>query len=634
MIEVSRIIDYVECVANSYLSGISSHNIKNKIDCIRKKQRDEKLYLAVVGEFNSGKSTFINALLGTRILKEAVMPTTACATYIYNKGNELCVRVRFFDNQYYKIKAKDFYGLQRYIFTKYGQKCYDIYSIIDALTSVQVIAKDVKELEIDIPNSVIPRNVVIIDTPGFNPGSDSVDNHKDITKYVVEQIADAALILTSQEQAMSATLSRFLISTMKRCLHRCVYVVTKMDQLQPEYRSDVMTYVKQRIETDLGIPDPLLYGESAITVLPVKQIPKEKENDWNFYQKQFESFKQRLWNYIQVNKGFVISEHVHLLVKEAVSLCLENLQEKEEALRKEKHFIETHRLQDIKIVCADMVNSASKKISAVLNEVYFTVETSKRSSEIIAQGVISKGNMSLITFKDTMLPKIKSIVEGDAQRILSRIRININEKVSKCVEREINNMADVFAAHYKNFPTLPFSGKPPKASYIQFVAPNITFGLALDKVEALASKESKALGKGAAIGAGLGLCFGPLGAFIGALIGGVGGATVGDQSEKMRTSVLPLVKNEISNFYSTLQSKIDSEINSMKLEYIALITKFASEHITKYESSVNGLIMEQQENLNRLSERISSMRNAVRNLGNIQDGIEQDLVILKTKKYG
>ena len=70
MIEVSRIIDYVECVANSYLSGISSHNIKNKIDCIRKKQRDEKLYLAVVGEFNSGKSTFINALLGTRILKD------------------------------------------------------------------------------------------------------------------------------------------------------------------------------------------------------------------------------------------------------------------------------------------------------------------------------------------------------------------------------------------------------------------------------------------------------------------------------------------------------------------------------------------------------------------------------------
>ena len=40
-------------------------------------QLDELFLVVVVGEFNSGKSAFINALLGSRVLEEGVTPTTA-----------------------------------------------------------------------------------------------------------------------------------------------------------------------------------------------------------------------------------------------------------------------------------------------------------------------------------------------------------------------------------------------------------------------------------------------------------------------------------------------------------------------------------------------------------------------------
>src|SRR4030065_393724 len=43
-------------------------------DSIR--QLDELFLLVVVGEFNAGKSAFINALLGQKLLKEGVTPTT------------------------------------------------------------------------------------------------------------------------------------------------------------------------------------------------------------------------------------------------------------------------------------------------------------------------------------------------------------------------------------------------------------------------------------------------------------------------------------------------------------------------------------------------------------------------------
>ena len=50
----------------------SSTSLENSID-----QLDELFLLVIVGEFNSGKSAFINALLGSRIVAEGVTPTTA-----------------------------------------------------------------------------------------------------------------------------------------------------------------------------------------------------------------------------------------------------------------------------------------------------------------------------------------------------------------------------------------------------------------------------------------------------------------------------------------------------------------------------------------------------------------------------
>ena len=40
------------------------------------KQLDQPFLVVIVGEFNSGKSTVVNALLGTRFLADGILPTT------------------------------------------------------------------------------------------------------------------------------------------------------------------------------------------------------------------------------------------------------------------------------------------------------------------------------------------------------------------------------------------------------------------------------------------------------------------------------------------------------------------------------------------------------------------------------
>src|SRR5512143_9285 len=50
-------------------------------------QREEIFLLVVVGEFNSGKSAFINALLGQKLLKEGVTPTTTQINVLHYGDN-------------------------------------------------------------------------------------------------------------------------------------------------------------------------------------------------------------------------------------------------------------------------------------------------------------------------------------------------------------------------------------------------------------------------------------------------------------------------------------------------------------------------------------------------------------------
>ena len=53
-------------------------------------QLDELFLLVIVGEFNSGKTAFINALLGERFLTEGVTPTTA-AIHVIRYGDEASI---------------------------------------------------------------------------------------------------------------------------------------------------------------------------------------------------------------------------------------------------------------------------------------------------------------------------------------------------------------------------------------------------------------------------------------------------------------------------------------------------------------------------------------------------------------
>lgn len=169
---------------------------------------DELFLLVVAGEFNAGKSAFINALLGAAILREGVTPTTAAIT-----------RVRYAERQHE--------------------------------------SRDGAIVEVGYPLELL-RALAIIDTPGTNA---ILREHEEITERFVPR-ADLILFVTSADRPFSES-ERAFMERIRAWSKRVVVVLNKVDLLTTEQElTDQVHFVRQGVERLLGF-SPELFPVSA-----------------------------------------------------------------------------------------------------------------------------------------------------------------------------------------------------------------------------------------------------------------------------------------------------------------------------------------------------------------------------------
>lgn len=116
--------------------------------------------VAIVGQFSSGKSSFLNALLGSDILPTGVVPVTAKPTFI-----------KYAPNYMLKILHND------------GRDEYKNIDELSAFVDQRHALKDVKNLTIYAPNEIL-KKISFIDTPGLNSRSDA-DTYE--TKMILKE---------------------------------------------------------------------------------------------------------------------------------------------------------------------------------------------------------------------------------------------------------------------------------------------------------------------------------------------------------------------------------------------------------------------------------------------------------------
>jgi small GTP-binding protein len=180
-------------------------------------QLDELFLLVVVGEFNAGKSAFINALLGQKLLKEGVTPTTTQINLL-----------RFGENQ------------ER--------------TVIDEHQHILTLPA---ELLIEIS---------IVDTPGTNA---IIREHEAITSQFVPR-SDLVLFITSADRPFTES-ERIFLERIRDWGKKVVIVLNKTDLFQSqEELEQVQTFIAQNARSLLGIT-PEIFPVSARLALRAKQ---------------------------------------------------------------------------------------------------------------------------------------------------------------------------------------------------------------------------------------------------------------------------------------------------------------------------------------------------------------------------
>ncbi len=191
-------------------------------------EMDELFLLVVVGEYNSGKSTFINALLGDEVFAMGDLPTTRAISIL----------------RYGPAGPPETIG-----------------------EHVQLYHYPLEAL----------RDLDIVDTPGTN----SIERMEEaITREFVPR-ADLLLFVTSLLQPLTASELDFL-THIREWGKKVVFVVNGIDRRNSDDQlTRVREYLTREVSARLGVPAPTIYFISALQALRAKMsgnatIPDEK----------------------------------------------------------------------------------------------------------------------------------------------------------------------------------------------------------------------------------------------------------------------------------------------------------------------------------------------------------------------
>jgi len=217
--------------------GLGAKTLGERIDkdLVRKLEED-RFHLVVVGEFNHGKSTFVNALLGEQALPVGVTPTTAAIHHI-----------RYAD----KPEAT--------VVTASGKRePLPFGAVRDFAVGGARGGEEVDYVEVGYPAPLLKERILLVDTPGVN---DLSLQRADITYSYIPR-ADAVLFLLDAGQILKESERVFLEDKLlKASRDKIVFVITKWDLLSPSERNEALAYAKGQLAR--LVRDPIVFPVAA-----------------------------------------------------------------------------------------------------------------------------------------------------------------------------------------------------------------------------------------------------------------------------------------------------------------------------------------------------------------------------------
>lgn len=419
--------------------------------------KQDEFSIVLVGEFSAGKSTFLNALMGEKLLPSFTRETTATINYLRHKdraenGEE--GRVYFSDGTVEILDKVNFEIINKYVSTESGIN----------------VAKKIEHVDLFLDSKFLEGNVTLVDSPGLNG---TADGHREVTEAQIEK-SSASIFMFKADQPGSDTDFKF-IGELKGRVNTIIFALNKIDEIKrsegetPQSVIDSLKNIyKQKFPEANSIPE--IWGISAYQALVARSNQKLDYRGRNDYtqeekeileqQSQMGVFEDRLWQFI--TKG----EKARTMLLSPVNKVINSLNESkmltQESLDALKSKNDKEEIEEKILEINTQISSIQNKIEDIESQIEYDLENSMsefiEALETKLEKVKEEQIDKLHDWKDlNELMDIEYNLESDIQRSYSNVLVKCEKDFKNTMRKIVNrNYRDVAKDINQNLRNLNF----------------------------------------------------------------------------------------------------------------------------------------------------------------------------------
>lgn len=180
--DYTKILNVISsAIASSFLSEEKQGSLSKQLERIKKRISDNKIYLGIVGEFSTGKSTLINSLIGEDFfVTNAIQGTTTTITKL-EYGKKIGLKIEYTSGEVLRYDSDKTEILKLYkpdvyehlsFFEKMKMRTLDMFhsnnsdkyllEVFDDITTSDEISKTLNEVTVYYPSKLLNNGIVIV----------------------------------------------------------------------------------------------------------------------------------------------------------------------------------------------------------------------------------------------------------------------------------------------------------------------------------------------------------------------------------------------------------------------------------------------------------------------------------------
>ncbi len=541
------------------------------------RSKDENFYLSTIGDFSSGKSTLINAIINRKLLKVAHAATTAVPTYIYRgKSGGVVIKVLCKGGKKYDLTSEeDLSKFEKKYGVEFPQQTDEIISL---LTADKALALKIKEVYIELPSDELQNGLCIIDTPGINPGADFAKNHAEITKQILDEQSDAIIILFPADQAYTQSFEKFLKDNAEYFMKDAIFVVTMMDRVDESERDDVIQFVKTNLRNNFHLDDPQVLSCAAML-----------SGSDPYWTDNFKEFEKILMDSLAQNRQRIVTERLIKLSNDLLNSIQNEITIQKSGLENALAVFKSHSVPNLSSVLSESKKKAADELSDILSEHNSEVS---REAIYLEDKIMQKINSGLnaCDSRSGVTQYVKVSMSSDIESVCGEIysiSTNYTRNMNSTLSSAIQGMVEELKVYYGELGSVMSESTSLAAPYKQITVADRLTGLSgmigdyegkIDLVTSIGGA-----GIAAIVLAGLG----PLGLVIGGIAALIGGDRL--FVDFARNKVRESVSGKISDIASSVKQDI---LNGMQKNYntaINIMEEKSEEFISQYRPVYSSL---------------------------------------------